>query len=82
MHNFGKLGSPRYPSGKVISYGININHCRTIYKNIFGIIGIGYFKQVFGIPRPFEFDDPTNLPLYTKSYPLKFILLLIGTFYV
>ena len=47
MHNFGKLGSPRYPSGKVISYGININHCRTIYKNIFGIIGIGYFKQVW-----------------------------------
>ncbi|MCK9403066.1 MAG: hypothetical protein M0Q26_06680 [Chitinophagaceae bacterium] len=73
-----QLGSSRYPSGKAISYGININHFRTIYKNIFGIIGIGYFKQVFAIPRPFEFDDPTNLPFYTKSYKYDNIQLLAG----
>lgn len=76
-----QLGSSRYPSGKAISYGININYSRTIYKNLFGIIGIGYFKQVFGIPRPFEFDDPTNLPFYTKSYKYENVQLLIGLGY-
>lgn len=76
-----QLGSPKYPSGKAISYGININHSRTIYKNIFGIVGIGYFKQVFGISRPFEFDDPTNLFFYTKSYKYDNIQLLGGLGY-
>lgn len=77
-----QLGNPKYPSGKAISYGININHSRTIYKNLFGIIGIGYFKQAFGIPRPFEFDDPTNLPFYTKSYKYDNIQFLAGLGYL
>ena len=76
-----QLGSAKYPSGKAISYGININHSRTIYKNLFGIIGIGYFKQVFSIPRPFEFDDPTNLAFFTQSYKYANIQLLCGIGY-
>lgn len=63
-----RLGSPMYPSGKAISYGININHCRTIYKNLFGIVGIGYFKQSFGIIRPFNYDSPNSFGYATDSY--------------
>ena len=70
------LGSPKYPGGKGISYGLNINHSRTIYKNLFAIIGIGYFKQVFGIHRPFNFDNPFNLGYFTESYQYDNIHLL------
>jgi len=31
---FYRLGSPIDPSGKAISYGININYSGTIFKNI------------------------------------------------
>lgn len=62
------LGSNNYQSGKAFSYGININHSRTIYKNVYGVIGLGYFKQVFGIKRPFDFNSPTDLLFSTESY--------------
>jgi len=65
---FYRLGSPMYPSGKAISYGININHSRIIYKNLYGIIGIGYFKQKFGIKRPFKYDSPLAFLFFTDSY--------------
>lgn len=65
---FYRLGSPMYPSGKATSYGININYSRTIFKNIYGIIGIGYFKQKFGIIRPFTYDSPIQFGWVTDSY--------------
>lgn len=63
-----QLGSPKYPSGKAISYGININHSRAIYKKLYGIIGVGYFKQTFGIIRPFDYDSPYSFGYATDSY--------------
>lgn len=62
------LGNPLYPSGKAISYGININFSRTIYKNFYGIIGVGYYKQKFGIARPFNYPSPNQLGYATDSY--------------
>lgn len=75
-------GNNNYKSGDAISYGININHKGTIYKNLFMIVGIGYFKQVFGIHRPFKFDDPTKLSFYTKLYEYDNIQFLAGLGYL
>ena len=61
-------GSPTYTSGKAISYGINMNHSRTIYKKLYVIIGVGYFKQTFGIIRPFDYDSPNKFGYATDSY--------------
>lgn len=65
---FYRLGSPKYPRGKAISYGININHSRSIYRKLYGIIGAGYFKQAFGIKRPFRYASPNDLGYATDSY--------------
>jgi hypothetical protein len=75
---FYSLGNRREPTGKGTSYGININHSRTIYKKLFGVAGIGYFKQAFGISRPFEFNDRRDLLFYTKFYKYDNIQLLAG----
>lgn len=61
------LGNRKEPSGKGTSYGININHSRTLYKNLYGIVGIGYFKQSFNIKRPFSFASPTE-PLFRTEF--------------
>jgi len=65
---FYRLGSPMYPHGNAISYGINTNYSRALYKSIYGIIGFGYFKQTFGIIRPFKYDSPIQLGWATNSY--------------
>lgn len=64
------LGNRKEPIGKAVSYGINFNYTRTIYKNWFASIGAGYFKQSFSIIRPFNFsgDTLTNLLYSTKRY--------------
>ncbi|MEJ7679958.1 MAG: hypothetical protein WKG06_19285 [Segetibacter sp.] len=62
------LGSAEYPSGKAISYGINFNFSRTIYKNFYSIIGVGYYKQKFGIIRPFRYESPNDFLFSTDSY--------------
>ena len=62
------LGTRKEPEGKSKSAGVNVNYNRTIYKSIFGIVGIGYLNQNFKIARPFEFDNPTNLLYRTQSY--------------
>ena len=36
-------------TGEAISNGINLNYSRTIYKSFFAKVGVGYFKQKFGI---------------------------------
>ncbi|MEQ1798608.1 MAG: hypothetical protein ABL872_11700 [Lacibacter sp.] len=58
-------------SGTAISNGINLTYSKTIYKNLYGKIGIGYFKQKFGIHRGFDFEQTvatTNLFYSTKYY--------------
>ncbi len=65
---FYRLGSRYTPSGKAVSYGVNINHTRTLYKNLYGVVGVGYFKQVFGIIRPFDYDSPNNFGYSTETY--------------
>lgn len=64
------LGNRREPTGKAVSYGININYTRTIYKGWITSLGVGYFRQSFNIIRPFNFsgDTVTNLLYSTKKY--------------
>ncbi len=64
------LGSRKEPIGKAVSYGINFNYTRMIYKSWFASIGAGYYKQSFSIIRPFNFsgDTLTNLLYSTKKY--------------
>ncbi len=78
---FYRLGYPIYPTGKAISYGININYSRTIYKKIYGVVGVGYFKQAFKIIRPFNYDSPFALGYSTESYNYSNIQLYGGLGY-
>ena len=81
--NIYQVGGARNVIGNAISYGININYSRIIYKKIFAIVGIGYFKQNFGIERPFAYVTPDgSKPLiYTKSYSYNCLHLLGGIGY-
>lgn len=62
------LGNPRYANGKGTSYGFSFNYSRSIYKSTYATFGAGYFKQAFGIKRPFQFDNPTQPLFHTQSY--------------
>ena len=77
------LGSRREPSGNAISYGSNINYSHFVYKNMFVIGGLGYYKQQFKIQRPFAYRAPNGSePLvYTEKYSYHNIHLLIGVGY-
>ncbi|MDQ6758016.1 MAG: hypothetical protein M3004_13905 [Bacteroidota bacterium] len=70
-------------SGTAISYGININYSKNIFKDIFLKAGIGYFNQNFGIIRPFYFngDTSTKVQYNTKRYTYGNINWLIGVGY-
>lgn len=80
---FYSLGNRREPTGKAISYGLNITYTRKIYKNWFTSIGAGYFKQSFNITRPFNFggDTLTNLLYSTKTYSYHCLTLFAGLGY-
>jgi hypothetical protein len=61
-------------SGTSVSSGINLNYSKTLYKNFYAKIGIGYFKQKFGIHRGFDFEQPnvvTGLFYTTKYYAYR-----------
>lgn len=75
-----QLGTRKEPEGKARSTGIGINYHRKIYKNFFGKVGIGYFKQVFGIIRPFSFISPdaTRPIVETDKYSYNNILINLG----
>lgn len=62
------LGTPKYPSGKAISYGININYNQLFFKGIYGKIGAGHFKQKFAITRPFNYLNAIQFGWATESY--------------
>lgn len=70
-------------SGTAISYGATITYSKNIYKGFFATVGIGYFKQNFGIRRPFDFngDTITNFGYYTKKYSYENINWIIGLGY-
>jgi hypothetical protein len=78
-----QLGNRVKATGKAVSYGLNITHSRTIYKNLYGIAGIGYFKQSFGIKRPFDYaaPDSTKPLVYTKKYNYNSMHFIIGLGY-
>ena len=72
-------------TGEAISNGINLNYSRTIYKSFFAKVGVGYFKQKFGIQRPFDFEETggitTNLLYHTKYYAYHNIHYSVGIGY-
>lgn len=80
---FYALGGRKETTGKGISYGINFNYSKSIYKNLFGIVGTGYFKQDFGIKRPFDYTAPdgTKPLVYTENYSYSTLHLLLGLGY-
>lgn len=51
-------GNRKEPSGEATSYGINVNYSRLLYRGLFVTVGVGYFKQRFGIIRPFDYITP------------------------
>ena len=54
------LGSRKEPMGKSVSYGININYRKVVYKGWFGGIGAGYFKQAFNICLLYTSPSPRD----------------------
>lgn len=80
---FYSAGRRQKPSGKATSFGLSVNYTRSIYKNLYGIVGIGYFKQNFNIIRPFNFDGDvaTNLLYSTKKYNYQCVTLSGGLGY-
>ena len=76
-----QLGSPKYRSGKATSYGLNIDYSHSLYNGIYGKLGVGYFKQSFGIIRPFRYESPLNLLYSTDSYHYDNVQLFCGIGY-
>ncbi|MBS1758203.1 MAG: hypothetical protein JSU03_13090 [Bacteroidetes bacterium] len=76
-----QLGNPKYPSGKAISYGLNIDYSHTLYKGIYGKIGVGYFKQMYAIKRPFNYSSPIQFGWSTESYSYDNVHVYGGAFY-
>lgn len=75
-------GPSRQIGGSAWSYGVNTFYSRIIYKGLFAKTGLGYFKQSFGIQRPFDYPGPTQ-PLYTtRSYHYHSWHFIIGLGYL
>ncbi|GMV78656.1 MAG: hypothetical protein AMXMBFR79_17860 [Chitinophagaceae bacterium] len=76
------LGSRKEPTGSAVSYGINVNYSRNIiFKGLYVTAGAGYFRQAFGIRRPFHYDSPYRPLWHTESYLYNNIHLLAGMGY-
>lgn len=72
-----------YISGSAISYGVNFNYSRSLYKNFFLTGGVGYHIQNFGVRRPFDFDGDTitKLQYNTKRYAYSNLYWFLGAGY-
>jgi hypothetical protein len=68
IYNIFSGARATYLSGSAISKGLNINYQKKVTGNFFLLAGLGLFTQQFGIERPLNYDDPTNLLFYTKWY--------------
>lgn len=75
------LGNPQYPSGKAISYGINAKYSRMFFGKLFAIAGVGFFKQSFGIIRPFYLSSPYQPIFQTKNYNYHNTHIFVGAGY-
>ena len=51
-----------------MSYGLNIDYSQPLYKGFYGKLGVGYFRQTFGIIRPFFYASPIQFGWATNSY--------------
>ena len=76
-----QLGNLKYTTGNAVSYGLNIDYSQPLYKGFYGKLGVGYFKQNFGIIRPFKYDSPVYLGYSTDSYQYDNIQLSAGIGY-
>lgn len=72
-----------YLSGKAVSRGINAAYIRPVAHQLALIIGAGYFRQNFGIVRPFSFngDTATKLLYHTKKYSYSNLDIQLGARY-
>lgn len=61
-------GPTRSISGTGISYGSGIQYKRTISRNIYVKLGVGFFAQNFSLRRPYNDDDFVALLRTTRSY--------------
>ena len=71
-------------TGTALSRGINLNYSKTIYKNFYAKIGIGYFNQKFGVHRGFDFEETvtgTRLFYSTQYYSYHTLNYLAGMGY-
>jgi hypothetical protein len=76
------VGNRKEPEGGGLSYGINLNYSKSIYKKLFGVLGAGYFKQVFGIGRPIDYDTGGPEPLiYSRIYAYNSFHFFVGLGY-
>ncbi|MCO6497597.1 MAG: hypothetical protein J5I50_08035 [Chitinophagaceae bacterium] len=80
---FYSLGAQEHADGKDVNYGISLNYSRCIYKDFFGVIGLGFFNQQFSIERPFYYEtsDGTKPLVSTKYYTYRNIHWMVGLGY-
>lgn len=74
-----QIGSSKIATGNAISYGINFNYSRIVASRFYGIIGMGFFKQTFGIIR--SYDDQSWLAVFTKFYNYNNVHVKLGLGY-
>ena len=74
--------APNIKTGNAISYGINFNYSRVIVSKWYGIIGVGFFKQRFGIRRTYD-PSPSSVgpAVYAQTYNYNNVHLKIGLGY-
>lgn len=72
-----------YLSGKAVSYGINTAYIGPVAHRLALLIGAGYFRQNFGIVRPFSFngDTVTKLLYHTRRYSYSNLDIQLGVRY-
>lgn len=75
-------GRRREPTGSAVSYAINVHYSRDIiFKGLYVTAGAGYFRQAFGIRRPFHYDSPYRPLFHTQSYMYNNLQLSYGIGY-
>jgi hypothetical protein len=79
-------GPIRQIKGAGYGYGVNIAYSFTpkilIPDNKFQIsVGLGYFRQLFDLERPFHFDSPAEILFYTDRYRYDNLLGTLGLRY-
>jgi hypothetical protein len=79
--SYYQLGGAKFRRGKAASYGLNIAYSHALYDGVYGKLGVGYFKQSFGIIRPFRYESSLDLLYSTNSYHYDNVQLFCGIGY-